>query len=148
MQKSLERPLMATYSRNIPPVFAASSHSLLPWFPCADAGLGLWTTRFYPKSALITEYCGPIVSFQEARRLREAQQDSHIRVLSSFHECIDGIKEQQPGLGGASFANDARSSRRNNAAFTTRCVCQQLCAIAGRFQAAQHAACHARCVGL
>lgn len=87
----------------------------VPCFPYADAGLGLWTTRFYPKSALITEYCGTIVSFQHARRLREAQQDSHIRVLSSFHECIDGIKEQQPGLGGASIANDARNSRKNNA---------------------------------
>lgn len=87
-----------------------------------EAGSGLWTTRDYSKSDLLTEYSGTYITHEQALQLRADNLDSHVRVVSSFHLCIDGIKEPRAGLGGASFCNDARNSKINNAVFTTRSV--------------------------
>ena len=82
--------------------------------------MGLFTTRPYAKNSLVTEYIGDIVTHQQALLLREQGKDTHIRALNSFHLCIDGIKEPKLGVGGASFAIDARDSRKNNVVFVTR----------------------------
>lgn len=82
--------------------------------------MGLWTTRPYSKSELITEYSGQYITHEQALDLRNKDMDSHVRVVSSFHLCIDGIRDPLPGFGAASFANDARNSRINNAVFATR----------------------------
>lgn len=88
----------------------------------ADAGSGLWTTRAYKKSELVTEYSGTYITHKQALQLREDNLDSHVRVDTSLHLCIDGIRQPQPGLGGASFCNDARNSQMNNAVFIRRSV--------------------------
>jgi hypothetical protein len=82
--------------------------------------MGLFAGRDYAKHALLTEYSGDYITHDEAHRLRDQQLDSHVRVVSSFHLCIDGIREPESGLGAASFANDARNSKINNAVFVTK----------------------------
>lgn len=81
---------------------------------CTDAGLGLFTTEEFKCNAIITEYCGTFISHEQAHRLREAGRDSHVRALASQHQHIDGLKQPVQGRGGASFANDARTSRGGN----------------------------------
>lgn len=95
----------------------------------ADAGMGLFTSRHYAKNELVTEYCGELISHSQARKLREEGKDTHVRALNSFHLCIDGIKVPQQGLGGASFANDARDLTKNNVVFVTRYMmqCMKFC---------------------
>lgn len=79
------------------------------------AGLGLWSSRPFKRNDLITSYSGDEISYVEALRLRNAGKGSHIRTIESRHTAINGIKLPQPGEGGASFANDARSRQINNA---------------------------------
>jgi len=52
--------------------------------------------------------------------MREQGLDSHVRTLSSQWDCIAGLKVPLRGCGGASFANDGRSTRLNNATFVQR----------------------------
>lgn len=82
--------------------------------------MGLWTDRFFPKNSLITEYSGDLIDHSTAKQLRDKNQHSHIRALNSLHTYIDGIKQPQQGMGGASFANDARDVNKNNAVFATK----------------------------
>lgn len=82
--------------------------------------MGLWTDRFFAKNSLITEYCGEIIDHHKAKELRDANKHSHIRALNSLYLYIDGIKHPQQGMGGASFANDAREMHKNNAVFFTK----------------------------
>lgn len=72
------------------------------------AGLGLFATRAFKKNEIITFYDGPIIEYKEALRRRELKTDSHLRTLNVFCTCIDGITVPKKGLGGASFANDAK----------------------------------------
>lgn len=88
----------------------------------AGAGNGLYTTRSYKRNQIITEYCGPLIDYQEARERRGRQQDSHIRCLSYGTQCIDGLKQPEQGQGGASFANDARDTHLNNSRFYSKYV--------------------------
>lgn len=82
--------------------------------------MGLWTQRPFPRNSLITEYSGSIIDHATALQLRELNQHSHIRALSSMHLYIDGIRVPQRGMGGASFCNDARDISKNNAVFVTK----------------------------
>jgi hypothetical protein len=86
----------------------------------AGAGNGLYTTRSYKLNEIITEYCGPLIDYQEARERRAKQQDSHIRCLNYGTQCIDGLQQPEPGQGGASFANDARDRQLNNSRFHSK----------------------------
>lgn len=86
----------------------------------AGGGNGLFTTRFFRRNELITEYVGPIIDHKKAQKLRLRNKHSHIRVLNLQFLYIDGLKHPKPGVGGASFANDARDSTKNNAVFTCR----------------------------
>ena len=83
-------------------------------------GNGLWTSRFFRRNELITEYCGPIIDHRKALKLRRQNRHSHIRVLNSQFQYINGIKQPKAGQGGASFANDARDSHHNNAVFVCK----------------------------
>jgi hypothetical protein len=91
---------------------------LLRWLS-ADAGLGLFTAQVFQKGQLITEYCGPIVDHKKAKQLRARKQHYHVRALNLQFLYIDGIKQPQEGIGGASFANDGRDLQANNATFET-----------------------------
>eukprot|EP00775_Hariotina_reticulata_P009324 gene9324-9489_t len=73
--------------------------------------------RPFVKHDLITEYCGPLIDHEKACKLRRQGKHTHVRVLNSQWLYINGLKEPTPGAGGASFANDARDSTVNNAAF-------------------------------
>lgn len=84
------------------------------------AGNGLWATRGFRKGEWITEYDGVVIDRQLACRMREQGLDSHVRTLSSQWDCIAGLKVPLRGCGGASFANDGRSTRLNNATFVQR----------------------------
>lgn len=80
----------------------------------------MWTSRTLRRNELITEYCGPLISHQKALKLRRQNRHSHIRVLNSQFQYIDGIKQPKAGVGGASFANDARDVHLNNAVFVCK----------------------------
>jgi hypothetical protein len=82
--------------------------------------MGLYVDHDVQKNQLITEYSGVYITHDEAHILRDQQLDSHVRVVSSFHLCIDGIREPEPGLGAASFANDARNTKINNTVFVMK----------------------------
>jgi hypothetical protein len=90
--------------------------------PPAGAGLGLWTTRPFPKNTYFTEYSGKIITYQQALALAAAGRGSHLRVLELNFRAIKGITTPEDGKGGASFANDARDPSINNAAFVNRWV--------------------------
>jgi hypothetical protein len=84
------------------------------------AGNGLWTTRPFLKNDLITEYDGDTIDRTLALWLRRSHEDSHVRALNSHFIYIDGLQQPVAGRGGASFANDARDTRANNAVFVCR----------------------------
>lgn len=86
----------------------------------SGGGNGLFTSRLFHKNELITEYFGPIIDHKKAKKLRKQNKHSHVRVLTIQFQYIDGIKHPRPGVGGASFANDARDSQKNNAVFVCR----------------------------
>lgn len=94
-----------------------TAHMLVP---VAGGGLGLYTSRPYKRNELITEYAGPLISFEEAIVRRHLNLHSHIRALNLNFQSIDGLRSPVMGQGGASFANDARSSLYNNAVFVTK----------------------------
>jgi hypothetical protein len=86
----------------------------------AGAGNGLYTDRKFERNELITEYCGPIIDHKKALKLRRQNKHSHIRVLNSQFSYIYGLKQPELGQGGASFANDARDTQKNNAVFVSK----------------------------
>jgi hypothetical protein len=61
-----------------------------------------------------------LIDHKKALKLRKQNKHSHIRVLNSQFQYIDGIRQPQSGVGGASFANDARDSQKNNAVFVCK----------------------------
>ena len=85
----------------------------------AEAGRGLYATRTFFRGDWITEYCGERIDFAEARRRHDLGRATHIRSVVPLHTAIDGFRQptKARGLGGASFANDGRSSALNNAVF-------------------------------
>jgi len=88
----------------------------------AGSGNGLWTCRPFHKNDLITEYCGPLIDYEKACKLRKQGKHTHVRVLNSQWLYINGLQEPLPGVGGASFANDARDPDVNNSAFIQKYV--------------------------
>lgn len=100
------------------PLLLATCHS--PDVCLTGGGNGLWTSRFFRRNELITEYFGPIIDHKKALTLRYKNKHSHIRVLNLQFRYIDGIKKPQLGVGGASFANDARDPGKTNAVFISR----------------------------
>jgi hypothetical protein len=89
--------------------------------PCADlgagAGLGLWTARPFTRNEHITKYSGKLIDYSKALALAAAGKSSHVIALAFGFLCIKGITTPKVGKGGASFANDARDSKGNNAKF-------------------------------
>jgi hypothetical protein len=84
------------------------------------AGLGLFTKLPIKKGQWITEYSGTVIERDEADRLKSKKKHSHIRVLEYQGRCMNGFRNPADaiGLGGASFANDARHGPfTNNATF-------------------------------
>jgi hypothetical protein len=53
----------------------------------------------------------------DAEKLRQLGQHTHVRVVNLHHLYIDGLKEPVEGHGGASFANDGKDSKLNNAVY-------------------------------
>jgi len=82
-----------------------------------DAGLGLFGTSNIKNRQLITEYDGTVIDKKTADYLRSIGHDTHIRGLTFGYLAIDGIKQPVNGRGGASFANDPKSSDKCNAKF-------------------------------
>eukprot|EP00922_Rhytidocystis_sp_ex-Travisia-forbesii_P004908 GHVS01007186.1.p1 GENE.GHVS01007186.1~~GHVS01007186.1.p1 ORF type:complete len:1097 (+),score=253.66 GHVS01007186.1:566-3856(+) len=70
------------------------------------AGLGLFTTRFFAKNSVVTEFVGWTIDRHDALLLRQKRKASHIVKSFGFQEYICGISEVQPFIGGGSFAND------------------------------------------
>ena len=85
-------------------------------------GNGLFATRSFRSKQIITEYCGTIITRDEAVHIRQQKPSaiSHFRSLG-YHQVIAGHrrKEDAPGEGGASFANDGCKLKRNNAKLIT-----------------------------
>lgn len=80
----------------------------------------MWASRAFKKNSLVTEYCGRIIGRAEAESLRREGCHSHVRCLCMQWLYIDGVKQPQRGLGGASFASDGLHARLNNATFVQR----------------------------
>lgn len=74
---------------------------------------GLFALRDFKKGDDITEYCGPVLSREEAETLQAAGQNKFCRGLSR-HEVIDGISNPSEGEGCAQIVNDGTQSNRNN----------------------------------
>jgi len=79
------------------------------------AGLGLFASRDFTRGQTLDYFDGEIVSFAEAR----ARDPSRMRTLLVHFASIDGLRRPLKGRGWASFANDARDAKRNNARFDT-----------------------------
>ena len=75
-----------------------------------SAGLGLFATRFFPKSHIVTEYIGNVLTRKEALAL-----SSYTHLIGRNGTIIDGIRIPVSGLGGGSFANGATLLRHSNA---------------------------------
>jgi SET domain len=75
--------------------------------PVEGVGMGLFAARGFFKNAVITEYCGPLVGYEEAKSLPDHETTHHKAVLK---HClvIDGLKDPWTafGQGGGSFIND------------------------------------------
>lgn len=89
--------------------------SLMP-----NAGNGLFADRDFKKNELITEYDGPRIDKASADKLREKHMHTHIRVVNSQYEYIDGYKDVLVGKGGGSFANDATIQKQNNSIYFSK----------------------------
>lgn len=82
--------------------------------------MGLWTCEGFKKNKLITEYSGEILTRDQALTLAAAGKASHVRTLEHGGRAIKGITEPKAEEGGASFANDGRGTKENNAKFVIR----------------------------
>ena len=80
----------------------------------AGAGLGLFATKDFSKNEWITAYEGERIPRDDAKRLREANKDSHVATLEKGVWAIDGIKKPQEGKGGASFVNHSDDTSGRN----------------------------------
>jgi hypothetical protein len=72
------------------------------------AGYGLFASIEFKKNDIITRFDGyGIMSHDEANRIRNLGYASHLRVLYSQHDVIDGFSHYPPseGLGGGSYCN-------------------------------------------
>jgi hypothetical protein len=85
--------------------------------PGAGAGLGLWTARPFKRNEYITEYSCKLIDYSKALALAAAGKSSHVIALAFGFQSIKGITTPKLGKGGASFANDARDTKANNAKF-------------------------------
>lgn len=85
----------------------------------AGAGLGLFATRDYGMGDAVTEYDGEVVDFAEACKRRKLGEGYHLASLESLHTCVDGrgLKPNDFGRGGGSFANDGREEIKSNVEF-------------------------------
>jgi hypothetical protein len=79
----------------------------------------LFVDRPFERNELITEYTGVLIGRETAEKLRAQGLHTHVRCLNMQHAYLDGLRQPVKGKGGGSFANDARDSERNNAAFVT-----------------------------
>lgn len=84
---------------------------------CSGAGRGLFTSRPFKKNEVITEYAGRVLTYKEGMELRRAGKGTHLRALDYGFRALQGITKPKHGMGGASFANDARNASLNNARF-------------------------------
>eukprot|EP00922_Rhytidocystis_sp_ex-Travisia-forbesii_P004904 GHVS01007182.1.p1 GENE.GHVS01007182.1~~GHVS01007182.1.p1 ORF type:complete len:848 (+),score=192.53 GHVS01007182.1:485-3028(+) len=110
---------------NCPPIVAPSSRVVYKgpaWLPLLatvfdgvetkrstlgrTAGLGLFSTRMFPKNSVVTEFVGWSIDRQDALAMRQKRTASHIVKSFGFREYICGISDVQPFIGGGSFAND------------------------------------------
>jgi hypothetical protein len=70
-------------------------------------GLGLVAKQDFKDQELITEYDGMRLTSKEATAL-STEARSHCRSVAGMHLVLDGRRnEVKPGMGGASWANDA-----------------------------------------
>lgn len=74
------------------------------------AGSGLFAKRSFRVGDRITYVDGTIELCSVAREWARASKErvSHIRTLEVGHTVVDALKDSAPGVGGGSFANDAR----------------------------------------
>lgn len=87
-----------------------------------NAGMGLFASRSFERGELITGFEGNLISHAEADALRRNGCHRHVRTLRWKDLAIDGLKVRPAprGCGGASYANDGRCTRLNNATFAVR----------------------------
>jgi hypothetical protein len=78
-----------------------------------NSGRGLFTTRFFRRGDLVTEYVGTRISRERALQLKALNLHSHIRSIS-FHELIDGERDPQELQGVGAMANDPRDVTKVN----------------------------------
>jgi hypothetical protein len=83
-----------------------------------EAGLGLFATKDFRTGSMITEYGGELIDAMERKRRVALGIHSHIRTLTPMHSFIDGINlKPEPGVPGASFANDPCATTAVNTRF-------------------------------
>eukprot|EP00921_Rhytidocystis_pertsovi_P014472 GHVQ01023414.1.p1 GENE.GHVQ01023414.1~~GHVQ01023414.1.p1 ORF type:complete len:839 (+),score=137.58 GHVQ01023414.1:277-2517(+) len=73
------------------------------------AGLGLFTTRTFNRNEIVTEFVGWTIDREEALRLRQKREASHIVKVWGLQEYIYGMTDVLAFSGGGSFANDGSS---------------------------------------
>lgn len=85
------------------------------------AGLGLFASRAFKKGELITWYDGDVrpVMWAVAAKPEEL---THVRSLMMQEAVIDGLKKPLCCCGGASFANDARTTAAQSAKYFVKDV--------------------------
>lgn len=85
----------------------------------AGAGFGLFATRDYGVGDAVSEYDGEVIAWDEGQELRKLGEGYHIGGLETYYTCIDGrgLKPNDFGRGGGSFANDGCAEIKANVEF-------------------------------